>query len=266
MKSELFTVDRAIELFEAYIVPLAINLALALVVFVAGRWGARLVTGVVVRLLRRANIDESLVAFIGDVVNALLLMVVVIAALERLGIKTTAAIAVLGAAGLAIGMALQGSLGNFASGVLIIVFKPYRVGDTVQIAGKTGIVDAIQIFTTVLHTTDMRKVIIPNGAVTSASIENFTARGSRRVELVLAVAHGGDLPGVRAALHQIVDDVAAVATDPPPEVTLIEIRPRTATFEVHAHVEPSAHDPLKAELLEKARQVLGARLTHGRAS
>src|SRR5262245_6247985 len=116
-----------VEFAKLHLLPFAINLLIAILVFVIGRWGARLVTRILGNVLRRAHTDESLVKFIADVVYALLLTVVVIAALERLGIKTTAAVAVIGAAGLAIGLALQGSLGNFASGVLIMLFKPYRV-------------------------------------------------------------------------------------------------------------------------------------------
>jgi small conductance mechanosensitive channel len=265
VNAELFTFDGMVEFAQIYIVPFAINLLLAIIVFVIGRWGARLATRIFGNLLRRAHTEESLVKFIGDVVYALLLTIVVIAALERLGIKTTAAVAVIGAAGLAVGLALQGSLGNFASGVLIMLFKPYRVGDTVQVVGKLGTVESVHIFTTVLHTADMVKVIIPNGAITASTIENLSALGTRRLQVQLAIARAGDLDQARAALQEIARGVPGVLEEPTPAAVLVEVAQATATFALHASVKAEDTDAVRAEIIERARRQFDERLVTAKA-
>jgi small conductance mechanosensitive channel len=247
------SVDRLVQLGEEYLIPFAINLVMAAIVFLIGRWAARLATRIISRLLLRAHTDESLVKFIADVAYALLLCVVVIAALERLGIKTTAAVAIIGAAGLAVGLALQGSLGNFAAGVMIMIFRPYRVGETVVIAGKTGTVESVHIFTTVLHTSDMRKVIVPNGAITATSIENLSALGTRRLEFQIVVQCGGDLEGAKAGLRRAVDEVPAVMAEPGPDVTVSELAEGKATFMLHASVKTEDFGAARAELMERVK-------------
>jgi small conductance mechanosensitive channel len=260
------SVDRLVEIGEVYVVPFAINAVMAVIVFVIGRWGARLATRFIGRLLRRAHTDESLVKFISDVAYALLLAIVVIAALERLGIKTTAAVAIIGAAGLAIGLALQGSLGNFASGVLIMMFRPYQVGETVVVAGKTGTVESVHIFTTVLHTSDMRKVIVPNGAITSTSIENLSALGTRRLEFQVVVSCGGDIEGAKSALRQAIDQVSSVMDEPAADVSVAELAEDKATFMVHASVKTEAFGATRAELMERFKAQFAERLVAVKAA
>jgi len=263
--SDQLSVERLTSLVEVYVIPFAIDLLIALAVFFVGRWIARMLTRMVGRLMRRAHTDESLVKFISDVVHALLLTLVVIAALERLGIKTTAAVAVIGAAGLAIGLALQGSLGNFASGVLIMVFKPYAIGDTVQIAGKVGTVATVHIFTTVLHTSDMRKVIIPNGAITSGSVENYTALGSRRIELVVVIAEAGEVDQTKADLRRVLEEEERVAREPAPDVAMLELAEKKVSYSVHATVKTDDFGAVKAELIERVRQRFEDRLVSAKA-
>lgn len=265
MNSDLFTYDGMVEFAQLHLVPFALNLLIAILVFVVGRWGARLVTRILGNVLRRAHTDESLVKFIADVVYALLLTVVVIAALERLGIKTTAAVAVIGAAGLAIGLALQGSLGNFASGVLIMLFKPYRVGDTVQIVGKLGVVESIHIFTTVLHTSDMVKVIIPNGAITSSTIENLTALGTRRLSVHVTIARAGGLDQDQVALQRLASEVSGVLGEPAASVSLVELAQATATFSIEASVTSADVGAVKAEIMDRVRRQVGERLITAKA-
>jgi small conductance mechanosensitive channel len=260
------SVDRLLQIGEEYLIPFAINLVMAAIVFVIGRWGARLATRVLSRLLRRAHTDESLVKFITDMAYALLLAVVVIAALERLGVKTTAAVAIIGAAGLAVGLALQGSLGNFAAGVMIMVFRPYRVGDTVVVAGKTGTVESVHIFNTVLHSSDMRKIIVPNGAITSTSIENLSALGTRRLEFQIVVQCGGDLEGAKTGLRRAVDEVPAVMAEPVPEVSVVELAEGKATFMVHASVKTEEFGAASAELMERVKGQFADKLVAAKAA
>jgi small conductance mechanosensitive channel len=260
------SVDRLVQFSEEYLIPFGINAAMAVLVFVVGRWGARLATRIISKLLRRAHTDESLVKFIADVAYALLLTIVVIAALERLGVKTTAAVAVIGAAGLAVGLALQGSLGNFASGVMIMMFRPYRVGDTVVVAGKTGTVDSVHIFNTVLHTSDMRKIIVPNGAITTTSIENLTVLGTRRLEFQIVVSCGGDIEGAKSTLRAAVDQVPAVISEPGPEVAVAELAEGKATFTVHASVKTDDFAPARAEVMERIKGQFEDKLVAAKAA
>ncbi|MBT8493897.1 MAG: mechanosensitive ion channel, partial [Deltaproteobacteria bacterium] len=187
------SVEYAKYLATEYVVPFGINLVVALLVFYIGRAVARMLVKLLGKAFERADLDESLSKFVQDLAYAVLLMVVIIAALDRLGVKTTAAVAVLGAAGLAIGLALQGSLGNFASGVLIVFFKPYKVGDFVNLAGKGGTVEAVKIFNTVLNTPDNVEVIIPNGQITSGVIENFSAKDTRRIDFVFGIGYDDNI-------------------------------------------------------------------------
>jgi small conductance mechanosensitive channel len=185
----------------AYLVPIGLKIVLALAIFILGRWVARSVLRLLDKLMERGHVDVSLRKFLGDVAYAVLLVVVIVAALDTAGVKTTAVVAVLGAAGLAIGLALQGSLSNFAAGVMLIVLRPYKVGDQVTIGKYLGRVDAIRVFQTILITADNREITIPNGLIIAAPIENMTILGRRRIDLVVTVAHPVDLPQVRKLLE-----------------------------------------------------------------
>ena len=153
-----------------------LNIALAIVIFVVGKWLANKVTNIVVAILRKTNgLDETLIKFLRNIIYYTLMIVVILTALSKLGVETTSFFAILGAAGLAIGLALKDSLGNFASGVMIILFKPFKVGDVVNAAGVTGSVQEVGIFNSIFITPDNQKVIVPNGAITSGSITNINA-------------------------------------------------------------------------------------------
>jgi small conductance mechanosensitive channel len=184
-----------------YLLPLGLKLVFALAIFIAGRWVARSVLHLLDRVMERGRVEVSLRKFLGDVAYAVLLVIVAIAALDTVGIKTTAVVAVLGAAGLAIGLALQGSLSNFAAGVMLIVLRPYKVGDMVTIGKYLGRVDAIRVFQTILITADNREITIPNGQIIAAPIENMTVLGRRRIDLVVTVPHPVDLPQIRTLLE-----------------------------------------------------------------
>ncbi len=196
------TLDDVRSVGEVYLLPLALKLVIAFVIFVVGRWISRALLGGLDRIMERSKMDVSLRKFLGDVAYAVLWVVVVIAALDTVGVKTTAVVAVLGAAGLAIGLALQGSLANFAAGVMLIVLRPYKVGDLVVIGKYLGRVDAIRVFQTILITDDYREITIPNGSIIGAPIENMTILGKRRVDLVVSVNQNADLTRVRELLEK----------------------------------------------------------------
>ncbi len=239
-----------------YVVPFAINLVIAAIVFIVGRVAARAVVKFLDKVLVRARLDESLRKFLTDLTYAMLLMVVVIAALDRLGVKTTAAVAVLGAAGLAVGLALQGSLGNFASGVLIVLFKPYKVGDFVSVAGKMGTVEVVKIFNTILTTPDNVEIIIPNGQITGGVIENFSARDTRRIDLVIGVSYGDDLKKAREVLESVVKAESRILAEPATTIAVAELADSSVNFVVRPWVKATEYWPTRFALTENIKLAL----------
>jgi small conductance mechanosensitive channel len=208
----------------------------AIAILVFGRIAAGIVRGVVRRLLRKSKVDETLVSFITSLTYVAVMAFVVIAAISRLGVQTASFIAVLGAAGLAVGLALQGSLANFAAGVLMIIFKPFKVGDFISAGGVSGGVEAIGIFTTILKSPDNKKIIIPNAKVTSDSITNFSANDQRRIDMVAGVSYSDDLPKVRSVLEGILSEDERILKDPTPTIGLLELADSSVNFAVRPWV------------------------------
>lgn len=253
---DIFSSANLEHLFYEYVLPFAINAAVALVVFIVGRWIAKSLTRLFERLISN-RVDESLGRFLGSVVYALLLLVVVIASLERLGVKTTAAVAVLGAMGLAIGFALQGSLGNFAAGVMLVIFKPFRVGDLVNLAGgQIGTVEAIQIFTTTVITPDNRQISIPNGQVTTGVIENLSIRGTRRLDLVFGVSYADDLDKVKQVIEGVLRADPRVMQDPAPTVAVESLGESSVNFAVRPWIKASEYWDVHFDLHKRIKQTL----------
>ncbi|MGD9258681.1 MAG: mechanosensitive ion channel, partial [Gammaproteobacteria bacterium] len=180
-----------------------LKLVTALVIFIIGRWVARRLAGLVEKGMTKAGTDSTLTGFLRNIVYIGLLTFVILAAIAQLGVQTTSFIAVLGAAGFAVGLALQGSLANFAAGVLIIIFRPFKSGDFVEAGGVAGVVENIQIFTTTMRTGDNKTIIIPNGQITSGTIVNYSTKDTRRVDMVIGVGYGDDLDKVRRVLEEI---------------------------------------------------------------
>ena len=211
----------------------------AIAIFLIGRLVARMVRDLVRKLMEKSKQDEALVSFVGSLLYAGLMAFVIIAAMQNLGIPTASLIAVMGAAGLAIGLALQGSLGNFAAGVLMIIFKPLRVGDFVEAAGITGKVEEVEVFTTVLRTPDNKKIIVPNGALMGGNIVNYSDAPTRRVDLVVGCGYGDDLDKVKQVLNDILAKDERVLKDPAPTVALSELADSSVNFVVRPWVKPA---------------------------
>ena len=180
-------------MMETIIIPWGIKIALALVIFYVGRMVVSAVVGVAQKFMRNREMDDILISFLSSILRWVLLLFVVVAALSQLGIDTTSLVALLGAAGLAIGLSLQSSLANFASGVMLIIFRPFTKGDFVEVAGTSGSVNSISIFTTTLTTPDNKEVIVPNGAVLGNNITNYSARPTRRVDMVFGISYDDDI-------------------------------------------------------------------------
>lgn len=211
----------------------------AVVILVLGRIAA----GIIRRLLRKAmekgRVEVTLISFVTSLVYVGLMAFVVIAALGQLGVQTTSFIAVLGAAGLAIALALQGSLANFASGVLLIIFKPFKVGDFVEAGGSSGAVKEIGIFSTVIKSADNKRIIIPNAQVTGGTIVNHTAEEVRRVDLVAGVGYGDNLDLVRKTLEEVLDAEPRVLKSPAPTIAVTELGDSSVNFVVRPWVKTS---------------------------
>ncbi|RTZ74460.1 MAG: hypothetical protein DSZ02_05160, partial [Gammaproteobacteria bacterium] len=199
------------------------SLLAAIAIFFIGKWVAKWIKRLVARGMTRAEVDPMIVSFTTSMIYIGLMVFVVIAALGEIGIQTTSFIAILGAAGLAIGLALQGSLANFAAGFMLIIFRPFKVGDVIEAAGVTGKVDEIQIFTTTLRTPDNKTIIIPNGKLGNDNIINYSTQETRRVDITVGVGYDSDLKQVREVLQEIVDADGRILKDPEPLIVVGEL-------------------------------------------
>lgn len=225
----------------------------ALLILLIGRYAAKLLSRVLVRVLTKAKVDPTLVPFIENLSYMAMLVFVIVAALDRVGVQTASFIAVLGAAGLAVGLALQGSLANFASGVLLLVFKPFRVGDFVEVGGVKGTVCAIHIFNTVLNAPDNVRIVVPNGAVTGGSILNYTINGTRRVDLTVSVSYGDDLRKARRVIDGVLAADPRILAEPAPVVAVNEMAASSVNFVVRPWVKASDYWSVYWGLTEKLK-------------
>lgn len=225
----------------------------AIAIFIIGRWIAGVLTRALGKTLGQRNVEPTLIGFTTGLVNALMLAFVVIASLSQIGIQTTSFVAILGAAGLAIGLALQGSLSNFASGVLIIIFKPYKVDDYIVAGGGEGVVKDIGIFTTTVITLDNRTQIIPNSVATSGVIDNYSRQGTRRLDLVAGVSYGDDIGKVKGILKEILDDEPRILAEPKPTIGLMEMGDSSINFAFRPWVKVEDYWDLFFELQERIK-------------
>ena len=202
---------------------LFINIIVAVVIFVVGWWIARQLRVLIVKIMEKKNVDPLLISFTSNVAYIALVLFVIIAALGQLGIETTSFIAVIGAAGLAIGLSLQASLANFASGVMIIFFRPFKVGDFIEAAGVSGIVEGIQIFSTQMRTGDNKAIIVPNSGITGSNITNYSAKEQRRIDLVFGIGYDSDLKHAKQILQEIISGDKRILEDPAPVIAVSEL-------------------------------------------
>ncbi len=229
----------------------------AILILILGNYLAKLAAKLVYKSVSKAGKGETLAKFGSSVVNAVIMTFVIIAVINKLGIETTSFLAVFGAAGLAIGLALQGSLGNLASGVLLIIFRPYNVGDGVQLGAVSGTVLDIQIFSTIIQTADNKKVIIPNGKITGDIITNHTVLGSRRLEVPFMISSALDLEKVRGVIRQILEGDERVLKSPAYDMIVAEWGDNIKLV-VRPYVQPKDYDHLQSDLIEKVNQVIKA--------
>lgn len=228
----------------------------ALAVFGIGFWLKNIVVRIMRKALTRARIEPTLLGFMVNVINVILLALIIIISLGQLGVETTSLAAIIAAAGLAIGLSLQNSLSNLASGVMIIFFKPFRADQFVEVAGVTGIVESISIFTTTLKTPDNKVVIVPNGKITDNIITNFTARDTRRMELPVSVGYGENVLHVKEILMNILREDEGVLKDPEPQVGVWEFASSSVNFVVRPWVKTAEYWDVFFRLQEKIKLTL----------
>lgn len=196
------------------------KVALALVTLIIGFWLANKIAKICSAALHKRKVEETVIPFLVSIISVLLKVMVLISVASMFGIETTSFIALIGAAGLALGLALQGSLSHFASGVMLLVFRPYKVGDLIAAAGYTGVVESIQIFNTVLKTPDNKRIFIPNGSVTSGPISNISGQGTIRVDMVFAVSGDESIDRVRASVQKAADACPLILKTPPVDILI----------------------------------------------
>ena len=240
-------------LLHDYVIPWGVNIAMALAIFVIGRWIAGMLVRLVGRLMEKSKLDPMLVSFGTSILNAVLLLFVIIAALNQLGVDTTSFIALIGAAGLAVGLSLQGSLQNFAAGVLLVIFRPFKVGDVIEAGGASGKVEEIGIFTTTLKTGDNRVIIVPNGAIYGGVITNNSARDTRRVDMVFGIGYDDDIKKARDILQSIVDADERILKDPAPLIAVGELADSSVNFFVRPWVKSGDYWSVRFDLNERVK-------------
>ena len=245
-----FIPDNIVEIAIGY----SISFVFALLIFFIGKWISKSVVKILGKALRKVGgVDETLVKFLENIVYYALLTVVIIAALNKLGIATTSFLAILGAAGLAVGLALKDSLGNFASGVMIIIFKPFRVGDFVTAGGVTGSVSEVGIFNSVFVTGDNQRIVVPNSSITSGSITNVNANNTRRVDIVVAISYEDNIKNVKEVLTNIINSNPKVLQEKGFGISVTDLAETSVKLGVNVWAKSSDYGSLKAELLEEIK-------------
>ena len=233
---------------------LGIKVATALAIFFIGKFAVHLVVSAIARLMQKQEVDKTLETFICNLVRTALMIVVIIAAIGAVGIQTTSFIAIFGAAGLAVGLALQGSLSNFASGVLIVLFRPYRVGDWIEAAGISGGVEQVQILTTILKTGDNKQIIVPNSQIMSSIITNYSANPTRRVDMVIGVSYDDDIDKVRNTLEEIIAAEDRILSEAAPTVTVSALADSSVNLNVRPWVNTADYWGVMFDMTEAIKK------------
>jgi len=230
-----------------------LNIAIAIAIVFVGRIVVKWIVKLIRKLMVRADLDPILVNFASSIANAVLLLFVFIAALDQLGVDTTSLIALLGAAGLAVGLALQGSLQNFAAGVMMIVFRPFKLGDFIEAGGVTGVVEQISVFSTIMKTGDNREIIVPNGQIYAGAITNYSARDTRRIDMVFGIGYDDDMLKAKKIMEDILSAHDLILDDPAPAVAVAELADSSVNFNVRPWVKSGDYWGVRSDLIEKIK-------------
>ena len=242
------------EKFQAVGVNFGIKFIAAIAIFYIGRLIARLVTKGIQKIMKAQKVDKILESFTTNLVYWALMTFVIIAAINQIGIQTTSLIAIMGAAGLASGLALQGSVANFAAGVRIVMFRPYRVGDFVEAAGVAGSVVQVQILSTILKTVDNKQIVVPNAQIMGSIITNFSANETRRVDLVICISYNDDIDQTRTIIQELINADNRILKDPACLIAVSELADSSVNIAVRPWVKTADYMPVKFGLTEAIKK------------
>jgi small conductance mechanosensitive channel len=245
-----FDAEKMSQMMETYIISWGINIVTAIVIYIIGKIIVGVLINVFGKVMARSKYDEMLIDFVKAILRVILMLFVIVASLNQLGADTTSLVAILGAAGLAIGLSLQGSLQNFAAGVMLLVLRPFKAGDFVDAGGDSGVIKSISIFTTVMTTPDNKEIIIPNGAIYGGNITNYSAKETRRVDMVVGIGYDSDLKKAKEILNEMVAADDRVLKDPAPTVAVAELADSSVNFVVRPWVATDDYWGVKFDFTE----------------
>ena len=244
-------IDKYVQILKETIMAYGLQVVGAILALIIGLWIIKALTGSVGRLMEKRQVDESLRSFLRSLINILLKVMLIIVIASMIGIPMTSFIAILGAAGLAVGLALSGTLQNFAGGVMILLFKPFKVGDYIDAQGYTGTVKEIQIFNTILKTPDNKTVIIPNGGLSTSAMVNFSTESTRRVDFTFGIAYGDDTEKTKTVLMQIINEDKRILKDPEPFIAISELADSSVNFVVRVWADSGDYWPIYFDMQDK---------------
>lgn len=245
--------ERLNHIINQYVIPWGIHILIALLIFLVGRIAAKWISQAVGRALSRTRLDATLTSFLQSILQVFLLLIVIVAALDQLGVNTTSLVAMLGAAGLAIGLALQNSLQNFAAGFMLLIFRPFKSGDFVEAGGTSGTVEKINIFSTMLRTGDNKVVIVPNGVIYSGNITNYNARPTRRIDMVFGIGYNDSIKNARDIIAQQIAADPRILEEPATVIAVSELAANSVNLVVRPWVKTDDFWSVKFDLTEKIK-------------
>ncbi len=240
-------------IINTYLIPWGINIGLALLIFIVGRFAVSIIVGIIKKLLLKAGMDNILVNFVSAIATWLLLLVVVIQAISQLGVDTNSLIVLIGAAGLAVGLSLKDSLQNFAAGVMLLVFRPFKEGNFVEAGGTSGSVKQINIFSTTFLTPDNKQVVVPNGAIYAGVITNYSATGTRRIDMVFGIGYEDDIVKAKGIIEEIIKSENRILNTPEYDIVVGELADSSVNIYVRPWVSTSNFWPVKFDLTERIK-------------
>ena len=248
-----FSQESINKIFEDYILVYGLNLVFAIAIFVIGKIIVKIIARVVESVMKKSKTDQVLIDFIVGMLTSILNLFVIIAALGELGVDTTSLVALIGAAGLAIGLSLQSSLQNFASGVMLIMFRPFTTGDFVEAGGVAGVVEKISIFNTIMRTGDNKEMIVPNGAIYGGVITNYSAKPTRRIDMVFGIGYDDDIKKAKNIMSDIMSKDERILKEPAPLVAISELADSSVNFVVRPWVKSADYWGVLFDLNEKIK-------------
>jgi len=246
-------------LIDTYAIPWGIKIVAAIAIFIIGRFIAKIIVSTIKKVMERAGVEETLRQFLGSIIQAILTIVIVIAALEQLGVNTTSVLAVFAAAGLAIGLAFKDSLSNFAAGIMVILFKPFKLGDFVEAAGVAGVIEHIRIFNTVMKTGDNREITVPNSQIYGGIITNYSAKENRRIDLVIGIGYDDDIALAKNTLESILQGDSRVLSEPEPTIMVLELGASSIDIAIRPWVNSADYWTARADLLQTIKETFDSK-------